>query len=653
LLMAPYAVAHLKLGMRLRQTGYDVDASERLRVYLTNSLEEAHERQHGQLTFFSSWLAEEADRASEVKRDLPVMVVLGNPPYSGQSSNKGQWITDLLHGRNEGQQSLTGDYFTVDGAPLGENNPKWLYDDYVKFIRFAQWRIERTGGGVIGFITNHGFLDNPTFRGMRQSLMGVFDSVYVLDLHGNVRKQERCPDGSRDENVFDIPVGVAISLFVRHSAKASPSCDVYHSDLWGLRETVDTESGQAKIGKYPWLLDNCVDSTHWETLSPQSPSYLFIPQDTTWLSEYEESWRVTDVMPVNSNGLITSRDKFVFGFTQDEVAARIRDFRSSPLDVLKARYGLRDVREMSLEESKRLVDAMPDPESLIRPCLYRPFDTRMLFYDKSLVRWPTPQVMKHMLDCRNLALITSRMTKGETFHHVQVSRTIAEVICLSSKTSNNAFVFPLYLEAIEGRGINLHHDFVNELAGRLGMSFDGETGQGDLQTTFGPEDVFHYIYALLHSPSYRLRYSEFLKRDFPRVPMCSNPDLFRQMCGLGHQLVGLHLMEVDLPSIAAYPVTGANRIEKILYVPPSEAKPKGCVWINDTQYFEGVPPEVWDFHVGGYMVCDKWLKSRKGHALTFDDLDHYQNVVAALSETLSLMAAIDDAIDGGGGWPIQ
>ncbi|MBE3032437.1 MAG: N-6 DNA methylase, partial [Actinobacteria bacterium] len=351
LLMAPYAIAHLKLGLRLKETGYDIEQSERLRVYLTNSLEEAHEREHGQLNFFGNWLAEEADRASEVKRELPIMVILGNPPYSGQPANTGEWITQLLHGV-DGDSSVTqADYFSVDGGPLGENNPKWLYDDYVKFIRFAQWRVEKTGAGVVGLITNHGFLSNPTFRGMRQSLMQSFDSLYLLDMHGNAQKREKAPDGGRDENVFDISVGAAVSLLVSSSSARRGESRVLHADLWGVRGT--DGASKTSSGKYGWLADNTVATTAWTELEPRSPFYLLVPHDTTHLDEYQALWRITDVMPLHSNGLITSRDKFVFGFSKDEVARRVADFAASPLEESRVRYGLRDVREMPLEESQR------------------------------------------------------------------------------------------------------------------------------------------------------------------------------------------------------------------------------------------------------------------------------------------------------------
>jgi predicted helicase len=218
LLMAPYAVAHMKLGLQLAETGYDFQKDERLRVYLTNTLEEAHEM--SRMPLFTQWLAEEANEASKIKQDAPVMVVLGNPPYSGHSANTGLWIANLLRGHDTMTGKETGNYFEVDGQPLGERNPKWLNDDYVKFMRFAQWRIEQTGYGVLAFITNHGYLDNPTFRGMRQSLMETFDDIYVLNLHGNSKKKERAPDGSKDENVFDIQQGVAICLMVKREGRS-------------------------------------------------------------------------------------------------------------------------------------------------------------------------------------------------------------------------------------------------------------------------------------------------------------------------------------------------------------------------------------------------------------------------------------------------
>jgi hypothetical protein len=290
LLMAPYAVAHMKLDLLLNQTGYDFSANERLRVYLTNTLEEV--QQLTKASMFTRWLTEEADSASDVKQDFPVMVVMGNPPYSGHSANTGQWISHLLKGRDTQTGKPTGNYFEVDGESLNERNPKWLNDDYVKFIRFAQWRIEQTGYGVLAYISNHGYLDNPTFRGMRQSLMETFDSIYILDLHGNSRSGERSPDGSEDKNVFDIQQGVAIGIFIRGPGNnAEGGANVQHAHLWGSRES-----------KYKSLSEKDVSTTEWTTLSPQSPFYLFAPQDVDLRTEYERGRKVADVMPISVLG---------------------------------------------------------------------------------------------------------------------------------------------------------------------------------------------------------------------------------------------------------------------------------------------------------------------------------------------------------------
>jgi predicted helicase len=673
LLMAPYAVAHMKLGMALKDTGYDFKAEERLRVYLTNTLEEAHKLSG--LPLFTQWLAEEADAASEVKKDFPVMVVLGNPPYSGHSANKGEWISGLLRGvdtQKAGEK--TANYFEVDGKPLGERNPKWLNDDDVKFIRFAQWRIEQTGYGILAFITNHGYLDNPTFRGMRQSLMRTFDDIYLLDLHGNAKKKERCPDGSKDENVFDIQQGVAIGIFVkRNPAGSSPPLEkggrgdlpspanVRHADLYGLREA-----------KYKWLGREDLKGTKWDALKPQSPFYLFIPQDEELRGEYNKGWKMTEVFPVNSVGIATARDSLTIHWDKDDAWKTVTDFVSLQPEEARAKYNLgKDVRDWKVAFAQRdLKDSGPSKNNVV-PVLYRPFDIRYTYFtsrSRGFICMPRPEVMRHILSGANIALITSRLTKGETFGHAQVTRNIVEVICMSPKTSNNGFVFPLYLYPVEkkdsllspdrytgssrGRRPNLLPEFISDFAGRLKLEFASD-GKGDLGKTFGPEDVFDYMYAVFYSPAYRSRYVEFLKGDFPRLPLTSNPKLFRALCVLGEELVALHLMEKHSSEMTAFPVKGDDVVEAVRYTEPGQGAKKGRVWINKIQYFEGVPPEVWNFQIGGYQVCHKWLKDRKGRKLEYDDIQHYQHIVAALSETIRLMAEIDVTITRNGGWPIQ
>lgn len=671
LLMAPYTVAHMKIGIQLAETGYDFKGKERLGVYLTNTLEEEFEV--GKLPF-AEWLVEEATAAGNVKYDAPVMVVIGNPPYSGHSANKGQWITNLLHGKDhQTGRAIEGNYFVVDGKPLGEQNPKYLLDDYVKFIRFAQWRIERTGYGILAFITNHGYLDNPTFRGMRQSLMQTFDDIYVLNLHGNSKKKERPPDGMKDENVFDIQQGVAIGIFVKRRANADVvhTTTVRHADLWGPREVYQKVGQEQHLigGKYHWLAGNDLMTTEWTKLSPQSPFYLFVPQHIDLFAEYEQDWKLTDIMPLNSTGVKTHRDHFVMDFDQAALQKRIANFRnlSIPDDTLAQQYGLENTRDWKLNRKRRSLAANAQWTTYFTQCLYRPFDLRAYFHHEDVVELPRHEVMFHMMAGNNLAIATTRSIEiGRGWEHVWCSQNIIQHHTVSLKETN--YLFPLYLypdpnkqglfdtnepsNAAVGHRPNLSQAFILDISKKLNMQFL-QSGKGDLHQTFGPEDIFSYMYAVFHSPTYRTRYAEFLKTDFPRLPLTSNADLFRELCKLGARLVSLHLMEESGSITTKYPVSGNNIVEKVEYTQPADKPEQERVWINKTQYFDNVPPEVWEFHIGGYQVCHKWLKDRKGRTLSFDDIRQYQKIVAVLSETIQLMSQIDEVIEEHGGWPME
>ena len=609
LMMAPYAVAHMKLGWLLKDTGYDFAVNERLRVYLTNTLEEA-EIVAGPLLALADQIAREANAAGKVKTECPIMVVLGNSPYSGHSANKNQWSKDLINKKLPGPEGAPG-YFECDGQPLGERNPKWLNDDYVKFIRFGQYRIERTGYGILAFITNHGYLDNPTFRGMRRSLMYTFDEIYVLDLHGNTKKKEKAPDGSKDENVFDIMQGVSIGIFVKKPHRARKACTVRHADLFGPR-----------AGKYAWLAEHSATDTRWEILQPQVPTYLFKPQKTRLLKEYQASWKISDAMPVNSVAIVTGQDDKTIAFDQGsatKLAAQLK---------------------ISLHR--------------ISPVLYRPFDRRFLVYDKSAVTRPRADVMRHMLAGPNVALLATRLTRDKW--EVLATNTIAGHKSMAAYDINS--LFPLYLypdgrmpetlfDHENGRRPNLATAFIEDVAAHLKMKFAPD-GTGDHKRTFGPEDIFHYAYAVFHSPTYRKRYAEFLKIDFPRLPLTGDKALFARLCGLGAELVGLHLLErVPEPQVK-YPQPGDNVVEKPRYKPPIGQAP-GRVYVNKGQYFENVPPEVWEFHVGGYQVCEKWLKDRKARTLSYDDIQTYRKITESLRQTLRLAAEIDRAIPA---WPL-
>ena len=654
LLMAPYAICHLKLALEIggADAGFRMPEGQRLGVFLTNALEEPHEATAGAL--FAHEIAQEASSADSVKRDQPVMIVLGNPPYSGHTANKGVWITDLLRGNDGGVE--TGNYFCVDGQPLRERNSKWLNDDYVKFIRFAQWRIEKTGEGVIGFITNHAWLDNPTFRGMRQSLMETFDEIYLLDLHGNAKKGEIAPDGSVDANVFDIQQGVAINLLVKHaSGEDQLSARVFHADLWGERE--DDIGG----GKYGWLAANDAGSTNWAELSPKPPLYVFAPRDEALIEEYEAGCKITSIFPVNSVGVATARDNIAIQWTGTDMRRVAADFSRSEVEEARRVWRLgTDTQSWKVISAQQDIGDHPDPDRHVVGISYRPFDRRFTWYtgrSGGFICRPRPQVMRHMLVGSNLGLCVGRagqVTGPNDWDIVFVSESPSD---LNLFRRGGNCLCPLYRYPQEEnigferhRTSNLDPGFINHLRSAVDLDWIAD-GAGDLLSTFGPEDVFHYIYAILHSPEYRRRYADLLKSDFPRIPSTSSRSLFAVLAGLGQMLVSLHLMQADGAGPPSFPRTGSNRVDRVRYAPPGPDGP-GRVWINADQYFKGVEPDTWAFTIGGYRPAEKWLKDRRGRSLSFDDIVHYGRICGALDETRRIMADIDTVIQNHGGWPL-
>ena len=664
LLMAPYAMAHLKLAMQLaaqdlpaesRQDWvYDFANSERLGVYLTNSLEEGEM----QVPMSGPYrvIAEEANSATEIKRDMPIMVVLGNPPYSGSSANaskrdgKFTWIGELIE-----------DYRKVDGASLVERSRNWLQDDYVKFVRFGQWRIQRSNAGILAFITNHGYLYNPTFRGMRQQLMEAFTDIYILDLHGNSRIREHAPGGGVDENVFDIQQGVAIAIFVKEPNKAGPAT-IHHSEIYGTRES-----------KYKILSESDTSTTEWTALAPESPDYRFKPWNNKLSAEYRQWPAINEIMADNSTGIVTARDNLTIHWHPNEVLDVVKGFAELPPEVARSKYGLpNDGSGWRIQWAQSDVKEAGLKSELVAPVLYRPFDTRFTYYTGKtggFIWRPRTAVMRHMLEGDNLGLITTRQTR-DLWDSMATKSVIAHKAMAAYDIN---YLFPLYIYPSEQsidqglyqrgeRQPNLAPAFTAELEQRLSLTFISD-GKGDLRETFGPEDVFHYIYAVFHSPTYRKRYDQFLRADFPRVPLIDDLELFRILVGLGGQLTKVHLMESSSSSqpTANFPVPGDHVTEKGYpkYYSPGETPPgeiapveQGRVYISATakkgnkrgQYFEGIPPEVWEFRVGGYQPMDKWLKDRKGRELSFDDRNHYVKIAAALQETIRLMTEVDQAI---------
>jgi len=644
LLMAPYAIAHMKIGLRLFETGYRFASDERARVYLTNSLEPAQDFSD-RLTFDAPALAHEAQAVNHVKSTQRFTVVIGNPPYAGLSANRS---------RDEaGNLTLIGklieDYRQVDGSPLGERNPKMLQDDYVKFIRIAQRFITDSAVGLLGFITNHAYLDNPTFRGMRRALMSTFGTLHLHNLHGNSRRQERAPGGGLDQNVFQIQQGVGILVGTRNKPPISSA--VAYQDTWGSREN-----------KYAFLRSHTVRHVGFQGLTPSPPFYLFSPQDTHLLDEYALGTKISDIFPLNSVGIDTGRDALTIQWDRSGIEKVVNDFASISPEEARRKYALGgDTVEWTIDGAQNDLRKSHLAQGSVREIFYRPFDVRYTYYTgkKGFHCRPRYGVMRHMLSGSNLALITVRQQSqdGSPWSLAGVTNAIAERCAISNKTKEANYYFPLFV--FEENDGQVRTDFLAGGCPNIGLEFVKVFAKGvDLEPTepFGlPEgvgalDIFCYVYGVLHSPHYRQRYAEFLRIDFPRLPLASSLGLFCAISRLGGELVSLHLLEsplLDKP-ITTYTGVATPEVEKVSYAPQDRS-----VWLDKAQThgFVGVPEEVWQFHLGGYQVCQKWLKDRKGRRLSKDDIAHYQKIVVALAETIKIMAQIDETIEAHGGWP--
>jgi predicted helicase len=631
LLMASYAMAHLKLDLLLTETGYKPTINQRFKVYLTNSLEESHPDTG---TLFSNWLSTEANEANHIKRDNPVMCVIGNPPYSGESSNKGKWIMDLME-----------DYKKEPGGKekLKERNPKWINDDYVKFIRYSQHYIEKNGTGVIAFINPHGFLDNPTFRGMRWNLLKTYDKIYTIDLHGNSKKKETAPDGSADINVFDIQQGVSINLFVKTGKKkANELGRVLHYDLFGKREF-----------KYDFLNKNSIKTIDYNELPNVAPMYFMVKKDFELENLYNKGFELDNLFLIKSLGIQTHRDNFAIAFTQEKVKNRIRDFYNPDLsnEELINKYQLRETKEWQLDKYRN----GNFNESNIRKIDYRFFDTRYTYYSRNVVDRDRRNVMQHLLN-DNIAITLSKQLSILGYQHIFLSKNIQESCLISLKTKEGGYSFPLYYYSetngqqtigdITQRKPNLNAEIVNLIAEKLALTFTNE--KEETKGTFAPIDVLDYIYAVLHSPTYREKYKEFLKIDFPRVPYPENQDTFWKLVRLGGEIRQIHLLESPTVEqyITQYPIAGDNLVSRKMsknspgYLPNNETH--GKVYINDEQYFDNVPLLAWEFYIGGYQPAQKWLKDRKGRKLKWEDIAHYQKIIVALTETNRIMKEINE-----------
>ena len=611
ILVAPYTVGHFKVSMVLEEMGYKFKEGERFRFYLTNTLEMKEPKQ---ISFLID-LAKEGQEAKRIKEKVPILVVLGNPPYSVSSENRSDFIEGLMDTYKEDVRS--------------ERNIQPLSDDYMKFIRFAHWKIEQAGKGILGFITNNSYLSGVIHRGMRRKLLETFDEIYIMNLHGSSRIGERTPEGGKDENVFAIQQGVAIALYVKGDEPQKEK-QVYYADLWGLRSQ-----------KYAYLLENDNATTKWQELKPAAPYYFFVPKDFALQEVYDKFWKVTEVFREWSFGVTTSRDHFVVGFTRDEIVQKLRTFTGDlPDELVRRALALEDTGTWKLSETRQKVRKR-NLEEQFHPYAYRPFDVRWICYESSLIERDRKDVMQQILNRENLGLNLTRRLRDPIWRHRCVTSFITDKTLLSSR--DNCYFFLLYLYPEQPKGQlfeketgepkripNFTDEFLQAISESLG-------------TESSPEEIFYYIYAVLYSPTYRKRYEEFLKIDFPRVPMPSDYEAFGALSNLGEELVDLHLLKHPAlqQSDVGFPREGSYKVDNVRY-----GEGEQTVHINKEQYFEGVSKEVWEYRIGAYQVMEKYLKDRKGRRLSLDEINHYMKVARAIQLTIGLQGKIDEVYAG-------
>ncbi len=613
LLMASYAMCHLKLEMILRELGYrPTSSAPRQSVYLTNSLEEGAPPNY-ELPFMN-WLADEAKLANTIKNDMPIMCVVGNPPYLGESSKASPWLEKLME-----------DYKKEPGGTekLKEKNSKWLNDMYVKFMRMSSSLIEKNEEGILGFISNHGYLDNPTFRGMRWHLLKTFEKIWILDLHGNAKRKEAAPNGVSDKNVFDIMQGVAIIIAVKKKENTNELAEVYKGDLWGSRAS-----------KYS-ALDQCTLSSEiFKKIDTKPPLYQFLQQDWSTYESYEKGVSLNEFMPLHGNGIVTKRDGLNIHKNADGVRKVVQDFIRLSEQDLRTKYKLKpDVRDWRYEWAKK--DIEENISNIpIQKVGYRIFDQRFMFYSgrsRGLVGWPVADVMSHYIRGDNIGLLTTKAHKDKEFAHAFVTDLPSEAIYFSATTGSNAMNFPLYVYP-EGEGerqVNFDTDLYSQLRK---IAADGENNTPD------ELDTFDYIYGVLYCPKYRSSFDEFLKSNFPKIPWPANANEFWAVSRQGRELRKLHLLNAEVLKTSNHPFEGVghNIIETTGKGSYSDEK----VWINEGQYFSNVNERIWNFYIGGYQPLQKWLKDRKGQELTIADVKHYQRIIKAIEETLEIMGQI-------------
>lgn len=669
-LIAPYAIAHLNLSQAFKEEfKKPLKENDALQIILTNTLIQPSEivAYRGLNPIFEK----ELSNAQEIKKDENILIITGNPPYSGASSNKGlfEWevkatygiepefqkietkknvkladeIQTLLKNIQTQKESSSKDALKALKSLhskyklQNEKNPKWLLDDYVKFMRFAQNKIESLGHGLFGFISNNAFLDNPTFRGLRRSLLECYDELYILNLHGNARKKEETPQGAKDENVFNIKQGVSINLFVKKAQTTKQK--IHYYDVYGQRAE-----------KYAFLAQNDLNSIEWLELAPREPFYLLLPLKTPLLEEYEQGFSVQDMFQVGGTGICSKRDHVVFHKDKESLLKLLKDFSTLEPSELRRKYNIKDTEGWKLGRAiENVKKNQHELEKYIVSCQYRPFDYRWTYYtDKScgFLARPVYDVFKHMLPPpppktnpktpnqtrKNIALNTPRQLKNNDKSWTQcfISSSINDQ-GLSSGGNGAGVNYPLY----QFRDPNYTENFMPEFRSFIDKHYNH---------SFEPLEVLGYIYALLYSPNYRKRYEEFLKADYPKILFTNNKDLFRVLSLLGIELIGLHVLNQESLNYSFEKLKDAT-IGESCYKEAHECNPiikkpshnEQRLYINHSAYFRGVSQEIHDYMIGGYCVLDKYLKSHKDEPC---DFDHVTNIIKVIARTIEIQKTL-------------
>lgn len=657
-LIAPYTIAHLKISQSFKEEfNSPLNDDESLKIALTNTLysKSISKEQNDQNTLFTLIdLTREFKKAQKIKEEQ-ILIITGNPPYSGASSNKGLYEDEIKisYGLEPSKANLSKEqkkyinlYFqekTKQNTNTfkaiyekhkleNEKNPKWLLDDYVKFIRFAQSKIDSQENGIFAFISNNSFLDNSTFRGMRYSLMQSFDKIYILNLHGDTRKKEKAPDGSKDDNVFDIMQGVSINIFIKQNSKVK-NTKIYYHDLYGKRKD-----------KYEFLYENDLNSIKWTLVKNNEPFYLFLPQNNDLLEEYNKGISVKDMFMLSSTGICTQRDSVTIQKTKQDIVNLVNDFCKLDKVTLKEKYNIeKDGRDWQLSKA---INSLKNTKGAFKQVAYRPFDPCWTYYNgesRAFMAYPRDEVMEHFLENENIGLICNRTVSLQTFNHNFITQYIADLHILETGNAS-AYIFPLYLypttrskKFLKKENPNFNEENFTSKIENFKESF--RTFIDELyKEKFSPEDILGYIYAVLFHKIYREKYLDFLKIDFPKIPFTKDKNTFKNLSKLGLKLVNLHLLKNDeldfnVGEALFKDIKNKNfKIQKIKY-----NKDVKELFINESLYFNKVSPEIYEFKIGGYAVLDKYLKSHKE-----EDIDHkyFTLIIQTLDETLKIQDEI-------------